>query len=317
MQFSIIVPIYNVRNYVESCIQSILNQTFQDFEIILVNDGSTDHVENVLFPYIKNNLNIHYIKKENGGLSEARNVGIKKAQGDYILFIDSDDVVHVQLLERLHTNILEHPNVDILKYQCCLLDEEGNTIKVQSEQAFPYQDMNQAFSQLLDSSTCELACLYAYRRSFWLEHNFTYALGKYHEDFGLTPYILVMAKDAIRMDFVGYHYLQRSGSIMNSTNKRKQRSEDMLYHFDRIYTAVNENPQISKAKKTVLYSFIANALISRAGLLKGNDLQNYIVELERRHVDRLLLQNTFPRKAKYFLFKINFKLGVRCFSKSN
>lgn len=317
MQFSIIVPIYNVCNYVESCIQSILNQTFQDFEIILVNDGSTDCVEDVLFPFINKYENIHYIKKENGGLSEARNVGITKAQGDYIIFVDSDDEIHEQLLEQLHLNILEHPNVDILKYQCCLINEDGNIIKVENEQAFPYQNMEQGFAQLLDSSTVELACLYAYRRAFWEKYNFTYALGKYHEDFGLIPYILVMAKDAIRLDYVGYNYLQRSGSIMNSFDKNKQRSADMLFHFDRIYDAVKNDSSISQNRKTILYSFIANALISRAGLLEGLDLQKYIGELQKRHVGRMLLHNTLPRKAKFLLFKINFKLGVHLFAKSN
>jgi len=91
--FSIIVPIYNVELYLKECLDSILSQTFNDFELILVNDGSTDKSGDIAKEYKNKYNNIKLIDKENGGLSSARNAGIKKAIGDYILFIDSDDML--------------------------------------------------------------------------------------------------------------------------------------------------------------------------------------------------------------------------------
>src|SRR5665647_1387418 len=88
---SIIVPVYNVELYIRECLDSILTQTFKDFEVILVNDGSTDQSGDICNEYAKNDKRIKVAHKDNGGVSSARNVGIKLAQGDYIGFVDSDD----------------------------------------------------------------------------------------------------------------------------------------------------------------------------------------------------------------------------------
>ena len=92
MTFSIIVPIYNVEKYLVACLDSILRQTFKDYELILINDGSTDESLKICRTYLNKDKRIKLIDKSNGGLSSARNAGISKAEGDFILFIDSDDL---------------------------------------------------------------------------------------------------------------------------------------------------------------------------------------------------------------------------------
>ena len=102
-KISVIVPVYNTEKYIEKCLQSILSQTMNDIEIIVVNDGSTDNSENVIKQIEKNNntkIQIKYFKKENGGLSDARNYGVKKATGKYISFIDSDDYIDKNLYKK-------------------------------------------------------------------------------------------------------------------------------------------------------------------------------------------------------------------------
>ena len=96
-KFSIIVPVYNVENYVDKCIKSILNQTYKNYEVIIINDGSTDNSLNIINKY-KNNKKIKIITQKNKGLSNARNNGMKMATGDYLLFIDSDDYIEDKLL---------------------------------------------------------------------------------------------------------------------------------------------------------------------------------------------------------------------------
>ena len=99
---SVIIPIYNVENYLKKCIESVINQTYKNLEIILVNDGSNDNSKNIIDEYSTIDNRIKVINKENGGLSDARNAGIEIAKGDYITFLDSDDWIELNMYEKLY-----------------------------------------------------------------------------------------------------------------------------------------------------------------------------------------------------------------------
>ena len=105
MKYSIIVPVYNMEKYISKCLDSIFSSTYKNYEVIIVNDGSTDKSDEIIKTYIEKNRNIIYIKEENMGLSTARNNGVSKATGDYIIFVDSDDYIEEKLLENLELNI--------------------------------------------------------------------------------------------------------------------------------------------------------------------------------------------------------------------
>ena len=109
---SIVLPIYNVENYIEKCMESVLNQTYKNIEIILVDDGSPDNCPIICDQYVKEDNRVKVVHKENGGLSDARNAGIKVANGDYITFIDSDDYVDKDYVEFLY-NTIEETDADI------------------------------------------------------------------------------------------------------------------------------------------------------------------------------------------------------------
>ncbi len=111
---SVIVPVYNVEKYIERCLDSLVNQTLKDIEIIIVNDGSQDNSENIIREYEKKYSNIVYVKKENGGLSDARNYGLKYAKGDFIAFLDSDDYVNIALYEKMYKKAIEE-NADYVE----------------------------------------------------------------------------------------------------------------------------------------------------------------------------------------------------------
>lgn len=104
---SIIVPVYNTEEYIRQCLDSILNQTYQNFECLLINDGSSDNSSDICREYVAKDTRFRYFKKENGGVSSARNLGIELSEGDYITFIDSDDWVDSDYLEVLYSAILE------------------------------------------------------------------------------------------------------------------------------------------------------------------------------------------------------------------
>ena len=126
-KISVIVPVYNTEKYIERCLKSLLEQRYNDYEIIVVNDGSLDNSEEVINMYIKNyGDKIKYYVKPNGGLSDARNYGIQKATGDYICFVDSDDYIESELFEKLSSYVLQ--GIELIKYKCIRVNEKGEEI---------------------------------------------------------------------------------------------------------------------------------------------------------------------------------------------
>ena len=118
VKISVIVPVYNVEKYLEKCLDSLVNQTLKDIEIIIVNDGSLDNSQEIIDKYAKKHKTIKSYIKENGGLSDARNYGIKQASGKYISFIDSDDYVKENMYELMY-NKLEEKNLKVSDYVDC------------------------------------------------------------------------------------------------------------------------------------------------------------------------------------------------------
>ena len=135
-KISVVVPIYNVEKYLEKCIKSILNQTYNNLEIILVNDGSTDNCLNICKKFEKIDKRIFVINKENGGLSEARNYGIDKATGKYITFVDSDDYIDEDYLEFLYKNLIIN-NCDISICNPRIVYEDGGKSRTLYKYCFP------------------------------------------------------------------------------------------------------------------------------------------------------------------------------------
>ena len=127
-QISIIVPVYNVEKYLSRCIDSILNQTFDDFELILIDDGSPDHSGAICDDYAKKDNRILVIHKENGGLSDARNAGINIASGEYIMFVDSDDYISKDMCEILYQRIIKDKS-DMALCSVRGVNEEGEEIE--------------------------------------------------------------------------------------------------------------------------------------------------------------------------------------------
>ena len=125
---SVIVPIYNVEKYLERCLDSIIKQTYKNLDIILVDDGSIDNSTKICDEYVKKDSRIKVIHKENGGLSDARNVGIDNSDGKYICFIDSDDYIELDMIENLYDGIVKN-NANIC---CCgkLLEYEKNKLPI-------------------------------------------------------------------------------------------------------------------------------------------------------------------------------------------
>lgn len=303
MRFSIIVPVYQVENYIRTCLESIKRQTYQDFEVILVDDGSKDGSEKICEEFVKKDKRFHLFSKENGGLSDARNYGVTKAKGEYLLFVDSDDSIEEGLLEALENTIQKDNGPELIRFQVYL--HEASQTKECHGVAFSNLQGETAFRELIQSYYLEPAWCYAYQRKFWLKEKFEYAKGRYHEDFGLTPYVILKAKTVSSIEYYGYHYMIRENSITTSKDREKTRKRlwDVLALYDSLKERVAKDKEITEPTKKFFYSFLANSLLERGKSVDKEDFTDYKKELKSRNIANDLLADNFKRKAKKQLVK--------------
>lgn len=220
---SVIVPIYNMEKYLSRCIESLLNQTYQQFEILLIDDGSTDFSAKICREYIEKDNRIRYYYKLNGGLSDARNVGLTLAKGEYIAFVDSDDYVHNTYLEHLHS-LINGYDADIA---CCnhmetsldelILEEKESKISCMSG----YEACARVVSDLAPVLTSAWGSLY----KLDCVKNIRFPYGRLHEDVATTFKYYLNSNKVVYSDKKLYAYYQRPNSIMHVVNIKKIEDE--------------------------------------------------------------------------------------------
>ena len=228
---SIIVPVYNVEKYLAKCLDSLVNQTLKDIEIIVVNDGSPDNSEQIIKKYLKKYPDkIIYLKKENGGQGSARNLGIEKSNGEYIGFVDSDDYADIKMFEKLY-NIGKINNSDIVITRDSTITENGNIYDNQYFNKFENKKENAFFGNMG-------VCNKIYRRS--LIENIKFKEKVWYEDLAFTIKTLINAnKIDYYFDESLYYYLKRNGSTMNNSNV--DRNLEILLAFDDALEYINKN----------------------------------------------------------------------------
>ncbi|WP_297633617.1 glycosyltransferase [uncultured Clostridium sp.] len=246
---SIIVPIYNVENYLGKCIESIISQTYENIEIILVNDGSTDSGLEICEKYEKSDKRIKIVDKKNGGLSDARNYGIDVAKGEYLVFIDSDDFVSNDYIEYLYEMVKEHnAKISVCSFYEYFENGEKKPIGSANENE-PIRLLNDEeaietilYQKLFDHS----AWGKMYNKELFKERRFP--KGKLYEDIAIMYEILNEAKKIVFGPERKYFYLIRKSSIMNeSFNIRKM---DLIEYTDRMIEFIDMNyPNLKKAAR--------------------------------------------------------------------
>ena len=227
-KISVIVAVYNLEQYLDRCIQSVLKQTYTDFELILVNDGSKDSSLDICLKYEKQDDRIIVLDKENGGLSDARNKGLEIATGEYIEFIDGDDFIEENLLE-LCINKLEETKADIVMFDVYQYYTETNTKEIISNPFDENKIYNLENNHELLTSIMNCAWNKLYRRSLFLENAIQYPKGYYYEDLGTTYRLVARANKIAFVNTPLYNYLQdRPGNITSSFNRKTFDVIDMI-----------------------------------------------------------------------------------------
>lgn len=215
---SIVVPVYNVEQYLNDCIVSLLNQTYSKIEVILVDDGSRDQSGVICDSYKIMDNRIKVIHKANGGLSDARNSGMNASAGKYITFVDSDDVVDEHFIEQLYENIIRY-GVDISF--CDYISFKALDIKLNEKISRPnclelssHDCLKQVYTKKRHGFEF-VTWGKLYKKSLFDENNIEFPTGKIHEDIYTTYKLIYYSRKVIFVDFQGYFYRKRDNSIMN------------------------------------------------------------------------------------------------------
>lgn len=221
---SIIVPMYNVEAYLPKCVDSILNQTHRNIEVILVDDESPDHCGEIADAYKKKDPRVKVIHQKNKWLGGARNSGLKIAQGAYILFVDSDDYIRKDMCEQLLAYIGEH-DVDIVVFDMYHVDRQGNIISTSSSPIEPHVVYQGApgrsvlYDLIIRTHTVNSACRKFYRRTLLTENNLFFDEEiRYAEDYEFCLRLFPMVESYVYLDQPFYFYVQNDESIMNKAD---------------------------------------------------------------------------------------------------
>lgn len=280
-KISVIIPVYNVEKYLVRCINSILNQSFENFELILVNDGSTDNSLEICKTYLNKDKRIKLVSQANKGLSAARNTGLSYAKGNYICFVDSDDFVEKDYLLLL-LNSIEKYDSDISMCEYYLTDNKGKRYsigKFNEPKDIPVLSGKETFSYFYKSDY--VANVVAWNKIYrsYLFDNIKYNEGCFFEDELIALRLFYKAKKVSFVRTPLYNYVQRKGSIMHTPLTLKKIQDKTLMYKERIKF-------FKKNRDEVLYS---------SAVQQYKDWLIIIQKSKIEGVDNLKLQSEYRR----------------------
>lgn len=257
MTFSVIIPVYNVSRYIDECIKSIISQKNVDYEIILVNDGSTDKSGDICDKYAEKYSNIKVVHKKNGGLSDARNEGVKIAKGDYILFVDGDDYIGQNTLQKIKKVIDSNHQPDIVFLELVKFFE-NNDIKIEMNDGID-NSVNNLKGKKLYKYLSNLpkypasACTKAIKHSLFFNNDLLFEKGLLSEDLEWSIRLFLTIKTAAYCPVKYYFYRQaRVGSISNTISEKN--ISDILYTYKKWTTYAQKAK--NNLKKMMIASYM-------------------------------------------------------------
>ena len=296
---SVIIPVYNVRDYLRKCLDSVVEQTYEYLEVIIINDESPDDSLQIALEYTAKYPHFHCYTIENRGLGGARNFGMEQAQGEYIFFLDGDDYLTPDCIARL-VEAAESTGSDLVAAGCYDVREDGSVLQVYEN---TYRNAVTSLAeepQLLFNRIC--ACFKLFRRE--LLEGFRFESRVWYEDLRLIPKLYLRAQKIAYVDAPVYCYVQRAGSIMNNSDCGRnlqivEAFEDLLGH----YRAQGVYEQYRNELEFLVIEHIATAGLGRVALGKGQvrketarKMQAYLATFENLYANPYLKTQPINRK---------------------
>ena len=304
-KFSIIIPVYNVEKYLEKCLDSVVEQTYQNYEVIIVCDKCSDNSETIVDKYVKKYPKFSKIYREKTGLSQARNLGVDAAVGEYLLFLDGDDYFNIGLLEVLNNNLDDNP--DLIRFQ--VTDIVGSQKITHPEKEFKTTTGIEAFNKIFKYHYIENAWSYCYNANFYKKNNFKFMVGCIAEDYGLIPLIIAKAKKVKSLSYIGYNYVIRENSLMNNNDYKKKikKMDDMLRQAVFLKEQLKDIPN-----NDLIITFINNSLIYYSTRLEYQDFKKYRKILKENKCFDHLHGGNIKVRIRNFLIKTNAYFFYHC-----
>lgn len=299
MFLSIIVPMYNVSEYIDRCLNSLVNQNIDDYEIIVVNDASVD--DSLIKAQKWENLyqNLKVINKEkNSGLSDTRNKGLKEATGKYILFVDSDDYIDTNSLYQLKSELMTNePDILYFGYWVVTKEKTEKIYNYKSKQKINYFGHDFIKNELINRNLPIPACVACYRRTLITDNNLYFATGILHEDVRWSPEILYKANKVYTSSLCFYRYIIRNSSI--SQKKTKKNGRDLLDTCDYLikFSKVIDDWDLRK----FFINYIAMTYMKAVAV--NNLMEDQIIKVENTFPLRYV--NNYKDRIKAILFAIS------------
>ena len=307
---SVIVPVYNVELYLKFCVESIIMQTYENLEIILVDDGSKDGSPHICDAFLNKDKRVRVIHQQNQGLSAARNAGIEVARGKYFTFVDSDDYIRKDMIERL-VNLVERKKVDIA---CCEYEEVffHKKIPVNYERGsnLVYRNRVDELKELFGTKRISIVVAWGkvYKAELWKDIRFP--IGKLHEDESTTYKIISKAKKIVHSDRKMYYYFQRSDSIMGSDFNEKK-----LELLDELKKQISffEQENLRSVLPDATFNYLRRIAMSYAYYKECRGKKSKLEEIKKRYTHEYKEMRSYIDKLdcrkqiilKIFLFDIN------------
>lgn len=303
---SIVLPIYNVENYIEKCMESVLNQTYKNIEIILVDDGSPDNCPIICDQYVKEDNRVKVVHKENGGLSDARNAGIKVANGDYITFIDSDDYVDKDYVEFLY-NTIEETDADIAIGGHRVIYDSGKIIEKETHENSVLEPKKVLERILYDDGIDLSAWGKLYKR--YLFNDIKFPKGRLFED-SATTYMLVDKANKIAINSISkYNYIIRKNSISNA--KFSPKKMDLITSTREMNEYVkNKYPDLKNAaNRRLMYAYLSTLSQLAKCKEKYPKEEKEMTDYIKTHGNEILKDKRVPKRDKFGIISLKFGFG--------
>lgn len=309
---SVIITAYNCEKTINKCIESVANQSMQDFEIVVVNDGSTDNTESIVLQckeLLGDKLKYYY--KENTGVASTRNYGLDKATGEYIMYIDSDDYIDKDLLLKMEDHM--ENQIDVIKFKMIYVNENGEEINKVQGPVFDVTSGQAAFNELYyQDILIDSPCLYLIKRQYLLANNFRFLDGTYHEDFGLIPIMIVNAGSIVSTEMYGYYYVQSENSIMRNIDKNKliKKMNDSFLHYDNMLKTI-EKQELSEFTKENLKIYYTNSILVKIKELPKDLQKQFINEFKKRKMAKNIKSRNLKQLIKRIILATNTKIYLK------
>ena len=283
-KISIIIPVYNVELYIEECLESVVNQTYKNLEIILIDDGSTDNSGKICDKYAKLDSRIKVIHKKNGGAASAKNIGLKNITGEYVTFVDSDDFLDLKCIEN-KVSILENENADIVQSKFINLFKDTEVIEKYVNEKNIIYNKTEFLIEYINNWECSLFWNKIYKTE--LMSDIYFIEGRCIDDEFFTYKVIQNANKIIENDRYDYYYRQRISSSMNNISHKKKILKDQI---DFIYIRFLD---IDKKEKYVKNYYLEHLV------------DTYLIFSKNYYLDEVLL-SYLKQKIKSILHKILF-----------